>query len=116
MLAKIQKDIIEILTPVKEHLDFVHVSSGGNALRRIDLKPLYQVPFSKTIKEGLGLPTIAVGLINTMEEADAILENNEADLVAFGRELLRNPYIVVQAYAKEKDLEHLPEPYLRAFK
>ena len=51
-----------------------------------------------------------------MEEADAILENNEADLVAFGRELLRNPYIVVQAYAKEKDLEHLPEPYLRAFK
>lgn len=110
------EDIIEILTPVKEHLDFVHVSSGGNALRRIDLKPLYQVPFSKTIKEGLGLPTIAVGLINTMEEADAILENNEADLVAFGRELLRNPYIVVQAYAKEKDLEHLPEPYLRAFK
>lgn len=110
------EDIIEILMPVKEHLDFVHVSSGGNALRRIDLKPLYQVAFSKTIKDGLGLPTIAVGLINTMEEAEAILENNEADLVAFGRELLRNPYIVVQAYAKEKDLEHLPEPYLRAFK
>lgn len=110
------QDIIEILKPVKDHLDFVHVSSGGNAVRRIDLKPMYQVGFSKTIKEGLGLPTIAVGLINSMEEAEMILESKDADLIAFGRELLRNPYIVDQAYAKEKDLEHLPEPYLRAFK
>lgn len=110
------QDIIDVLMPVKNHLDFVHVSSGGNAQRRIDLKPLYQVPFSKTIKEGLGLPTIAVGLINTIEEAETILKNEEADLIAFGRELLRNPYIVIQAYGKEKDLDHLPEPYLRAFK
>lgn len=110
------QDIIEILKPVKDLLDFVHVSSGGNAVRRIDLKPMYQVGFSKTIKEGLGLPTIAVGLINSMEEAEMILESKDADLIAFGRELLRNPYIVDQAYAKEKDLEHLPEPYLRAFK
>ena len=110
------EDIIAILEPVKEQLDFVHVSSGGNALRKIDLKPMYQVPFSRTIKDGLGLPTIAVGIINTMEEAEAILVDGDADLIAFGRELLRNPYITVQAYAKEKDLDNLPEPYLRAFK
>ncbi|MGQ0422756.1 NADPH dehydrogenase, partial [Bacillus sp. HC-Mk] len=34
----------------------------------------------------------AVGLITTGVQAEQILNNNEADLIFIGRELLRNPY------------------------
>lgn len=110
------QDVIEILRPIKDKLDFVHVSSGGNASRPIELKPAYQVPFSKQIKESLNIPTIAVGLINDSKLVEDILNNGDADLIALGRELLRNPYFVNQLYAFEKQLNQLPESYLRAYK
>ncbi|HET6784517.1 MAG TPA: NADPH dehydrogenase NamA [Erysipelotrichaceae bacterium] len=109
-------DVITALEPVKDILDFVHVSSGGNVTRPIDLKPAYQVPFSKRIKEQLQIPTIAVGLINNTELIESVLEKNDADLIALGRELLRNPYFVNQSYAQNKQLELIPESYLRAYK
>lgn len=109
-------DVIEALEPVKSHLDFVHVSSGGNVSRPIDLKPAYQVPFSKQIKDKLNIPTIAVGLINNSELVETVLEKNDADLIALGRELLRNPYFVNLAYAQDNQYEQLPESYLRAYK
>lgn len=110
------QDVIEALKPVKHLIDFVHVSSGGNAQRAIELKPAYQVHFSKQIKESLNIPTIAVGLINEEDLVEEVLKNNDADLVALGRELLRNPYFVTQLYAKEKDFNQVPESYLRAYK
>ena len=109
-------DVIEALRPVKEHLDFVHVSSGGNVIRPIELKPAYQVSFSKQIKDTLNIPTIAVGLIYESKLIEEVLEKGEADLIALGRELLRNPYFVNQLYASEKQLNQLPESYLRAYK
>lgn len=109
-------DVISALEPVKDLLDFVHVSSGGNVNRPIDLKPAYQVPFSKRIKEQLSIPTIAVGLINNTELIESVLEKNDADLIALGRELLRNPYFVNQCYATNKQFDQIPESYLRAYK
>lgn len=109
-------DVIEALHPVKDCLDFVHVSSGGNVTRPIELKPGYQVSFSKQIKESLNVPTIAVGLINEADLVEDVLVKEEADLIALGRELLRNPYFVNQLYAADKQLDYLPESYLRAYK
>lgn len=109
-------DVINALEPVKELIDFVHVSSGGNVMRHIDLKPAYQVPFSKQIKDTLNIPTIAVGLINNTALIETVLEKNDADLIALGRELLRNPYFVNQAYALDNQLDQIPESYLRAYK
>jgi NADPH2 dehydrogenase len=110
------EDVVKALEPVRESLDFVHVSSGGNVSRPIDLKPAYQVLFSKQIKDTLNIPTIAVGLINNSELIETVLEKNDADLIALGRELLRNPYFVNQLYANEKQFDLLPESYLRAYK
>jgi 2,4-dienoyl-CoA reductase-like NADH-dependent reductase (Old Yellow Enzyme family) len=45
-----------------------------------------------------GIPTVAVGLINTPEEAEAILVNGEADLVAFARGALEDPNWPVHAH------------------
>ena len=109
-------DVIEALRPVKDYLDFVHVSSGGNVTRPINLVPAYQVPFSRQIKDALNIPTIAVGLINDGELVEEVLVNKDADLVALGRELLRNPYFVNQLLALDKQLNLLPESYLRAYK
>jgi 2,4-dienoyl-CoA reductase-like NADH-dependent reductase (Old Yellow Enzyme family) len=49
------------------------------------------VPFAEQIRREAGIATAAVGLIATPELADEIVRNGRADLVAMGRELLRNP-------------------------
>jgi len=54
--------------------------------------PGYQVPFAEKIRREAGIATVAVGLIGAPELADEIVRNGRADLVALGRELLRNPY------------------------
>ena len=43
---------------------YLHVSSGGvSPLQKIVAAPGYQVPFAQRLREEVGLPTIAVGLI-----------------------------------------------------
>ena len=77
----------------------------------IKLGPGYQVPYAEAVKQEVGIPTIAVGLITKDELAQEILSNGRADFVALGRELLRNPYWVLKAQAKE---EIWPWQYHRA--
>lgn len=73
--------------------DFVDVSSGGlSPDARIKLEPGYQVPFAKAVKRATGLPTWAVGLITTPEQANAIVANGEADMVALARAFLDDPH------------------------
>jgi 2,4-dienoyl-CoA reductase-like NADH-dependent reductase (Old Yellow Enzyme family) len=73
--------------------DFIDVSSGGlDPRQKLELKPLYQVPFARQIKAETGLITMAVGLISTPEEAEAIVERGEADLVALARAAMDNPH------------------------
>ncbi|HBG02253.1 MAG TPA: NADPH dehydrogenase NamA, partial [Firmicutes bacterium] len=62
-------------------------------------------------KKEVDIATIAVGLISTIELAREIVFNGRADFVALGRELLRNPYWVLQAKADE---EIWPWQYHRA--
>lgn len=109
-------DLVEILRPVKDKLDAVHVSSGGNVVRKIPLGPMYQVEFAALIKEELDIPVIAVGLITNAEEIETIIIENKADYVALGRELLRNPYFVNMEYKKAGMKDLIPEPYIRAYK
>ncbi len=72
--------------------DFIHVSSGGlSPLQQIPAGPGFQVPFAKRIRQATGLLTIAVGLITEPEQAEQIVANGEADLVALARGMLYNP-------------------------
>jgi 2,4-dienoyl-CoA reductase-like NADH-dependent reductase (Old Yellow Enzyme family) len=71
---------------------YLHVSSGGVSPRQqIAAAPGYQVPFAERLKREVGLPTIAVGLITEPEQAEAIIANGQADLVALARAMLFNP-------------------------
>jgi 2,4-dienoyl-CoA reductase-like NADH-dependent reductase (Old Yellow Enzyme family) len=72
--------------------DYVHVSSGGVSSNQvIPNEPLYQVPFAKLIKNESKLPTMAVGLITEPAQAESILVNGDADMIALARAFLFNP-------------------------
>jgi 2,4-dienoyl-CoA reductase-like NADH-dependent reductase (Old Yellow Enzyme family) len=49
------------------------------------------VPYAEKIKATTGLMTMAVGLIVHADQAEAILQQGQADLVALAREVLYNP-------------------------
>lgn len=87
------QDTVEVARALKEHgVDLIDVSSGGNALAKIPLKPGYQVPFAEQVRREAQIPTAAVGLITDAEQANKIVQKGEADLVALAREFLRNPH------------------------
>jgi 2,4-dienoyl-CoA reductase-like NADH-dependent reductase (Old Yellow Enzyme family) len=71
---------------------YLHVSSGGvSPLQKIAAATGYQVPFAQRLRDDVGLPTIAVGLITEAEHAESIVASGQADLVAMARALLYNP-------------------------
>jgi 2,4-dienoyl-CoA reductase-like NADH-dependent reductase (Old Yellow Enzyme family) len=71
---------------------FIDVSSGGvSNAQKIALRPGYQVPFAARVKAEVGMPTMAVGLITEPEQAEAIVADGEADMVALARGILYDP-------------------------
>jgi 2,4-dienoyl-CoA reductase-like NADH-dependent reductase (Old Yellow Enzyme family) len=54
--------------------------------------PGYQVPFADRIKHGGGVPTMAVGLILDGVQAEAIVREGRADLIAIGRQAMFDPF------------------------
>jgi NADPH2 dehydrogenase len=72
--------------------DFVDVSTGGiSPLQKIEIKPAYQLPYATAIKLACELPVISVGMITEPQQANAIIANEQADMVALARALLWNP-------------------------
>jgi 2,4-dienoyl-CoA reductase-like NADH-dependent reductase (Old Yellow Enzyme family) len=72
--------------------DFIHVSSGGlSPKQHVQAAPGYQVPFAQRIKRETGIPTIAVGLITEPRQAEALIADGSADLVALARGILYDP-------------------------
>ena len=72
--------------------DFIHVSSGGlSPAQKITLGPGYQLPFARAIRQASGLATTAVGLITEAQQAEALLQAGDADLVALARAFLYQP-------------------------
>ncbi|KAF9960851.1 hypothetical protein BGZ72_005687 [Mortierella alpina] len=83
-------------------VDVLHVSSAGNVHeQKVQYAPNYQVHFSERVKKEVpGLVVIAVGVITGGKQAEQILQEEKADLVAVARGFLRHPNIVANA-AKE---------------
>jgi 2,4-dienoyl-CoA reductase-like NADH-dependent reductase (Old Yellow Enzyme family) len=95
-------------------VDLIDCSSGGNVPdAKILPGPGFQVPYSEAVRK-TGIMTGAVGLITTWRQAEAILQEDKADLVLFARELLRNPYFPLSA-AREAGVDITwPTQYLRS--
>jgi 2,4-dienoyl-CoA reductase-like NADH-dependent reductase (Old Yellow Enzyme family) len=109
-------DSVRLAKVLKEKgVDLIDCSSGGNVYKaKIELGPMYQVPFAEQIKKGSGILTAAVGLITTAQQCEEILESGKADMILLARQLLRDPYFPLHA-AKELGVDvKWPDQYLRA--
>ncbi len=94
--------------------DFIHVSSGGlSPHQQMALGPNYQVPFAERIRKEAGLTTIAVGMITEPEQADAIVAEGRADLVALARGMLYDPRWPWHAAARLGAKVEAPPQYWR---
>ena len=72
--------------------DFIDVSSGGVAAhQKIAVGPGYQVPFAEAIRKEINVPVIAVGLITEPQQAEDILQQGKADIIALARALISDP-------------------------
>jgi 2,4-dienoyl-CoA reductase-like NADH-dependent reductase (Old Yellow Enzyme family) len=105
-------DAAEYARILKGHgVDLVDCSSGGVVSTRPKASPGYQVQFADQVRRESGLPVAAVGLIARPEQADGIVREGQADLIALGRGLLRMPYWANYAARTLGVGGHWPQPY-----
>lgn len=109
-------EMIEMLKQIRDDIDVIHVSTGGNGAASYHVYPGYQLKPAEVIKKEVGLPTIAVGLLDDIKLVEEVLNNDRADLVAIGRGLLANPYFAMQEGAKAQISDTVPFQYARAFR
>jgi len=95
-------------------IDYVCVSSGGiKSKTNLTFGPAWQVHLAEAIKKEVKIPTRTAGMITEPGEADNILREGKADLIAIGRQLIKEPWFVHRA-AKELGYPiKLPNQYLR---
>ena len=99
----------------KRGCDAIHVSSGGvSAKQEIPVAPGYQVPLARAVKQAVGIPIVAVGLITEPEHAEAIVANGDADVVALARGVLWEPHWPWRAAAELGATVRPPKQYLRS--
>lgn len=100
-------------------VDMFHVSAGGEgpiaAAGRPGTHVAYQVPLARAIKQSLNIPVIAVGRLDEPGLANSVIGNEDADLVAVGRGMLRNPYWTLEAATVLRKETEIPEQYERGF-
>jgi 2,4-dienoyl-CoA reductase-like NADH-dependent reductase (Old Yellow Enzyme family) len=76
-------------------VDLIDCSSGGltGASGRASRSPGpgYLVPYAEQVRREGGIPTMAVGLIVEPHQAESIVAEGRADLVALGRQLIEEP-------------------------
>ncbi|KAG0364881.1 hypothetical protein BGZ54_007051 [Gamsiella multidivaricata] len=98
---------VQIAKLVKDAgVDVFHVSSGGNvAQQQIKAYPGYQVQFAERVKKEVpDLVVAAVGIITGGKQAEEVLDQQKADLIAVARGFLRDPHFVLNA-AKELNVK-----------
>lgn len=95
--------------------EFIDVSSGGvSSQQQIPVAPNYQVPFAAEIKRQVGMPTITVGLITEAQQAEDILAQGQADMVALARGILYDPRWPWHAAAQLGGQVAAPHQYWRS--
>ncbi len=92
-------DAVAIAHRLADHgCDIVDVSTGQTSL---DAKPdygrLYQTPYSDRIRNEVGIPTMTVGAVASVDDANTIVMAGRADLCLLARPHLVDPYWTLNA-------------------
>lgn len=95
-------------------IDLIDVSTGGNVPgARIPVERSYQARFAAAIRKDSGIATGAVGLIIDAQQAEDLLQREEADVILIGRAALRDPHWPNNAARALKTNISWPNPYAR---
>ena len=100
-------------------VDFIDCSCGGlegdSSLPAVPRhRPGYNVVYSDHVRREANVATIVVGMITEPEQAEGILRDGKADIIAIAREMLCDPYWPVhaaKALGLRDWLDVLPENY-----
>ena len=108
-------ELAKIVKP--KGIDVIDCSSGGmRGSPVVSAGPVtygYQVPYAERLKRDAGIMSMAVGLIVHADQAEQILQEGRADLIALARELLYNPNWPMDAAQKlgvDAKFESVPSP------
>ena len=99
------EETLEYVRMIEDKIDLLHVSVGilgypktvPYIIQPTYLPHCYNVHWAERFKKELNIPITTVGSIMTMEEADEIIANGRADIVAMARAILVDPQIVNNA-------------------
>ncbi|MBT5264977.1 MAG: NADH:flavin oxidoreductase/NADH oxidase [Rhodospirillaceae bacterium] len=99
-------------------IDVIDCSSGGiRGAPVVSTGPVgysYQVPYAEKLRAEADIKTMAVGLIVHADQAERILQEGRADLIAIAREALHNPNWPLDAALKlgvDEAYDLMPSPY-----
>jgi 2,4-dienoyl-CoA reductase-like NADH-dependent reductase (Old Yellow Enzyme family) len=96
-------DTVALAKEIKARgVDFLDCSCGGlegdSDLPAVPRDvPGYNVIYSEHVRREADIPTVVVGLITEPQQAETILQEGKADIIAIAREMLCNPYWPVHA-------------------
>lgn len=95
--------------------DYICTSSGGTGPeQQIEAGPGYQIPLARRVREGAGIPTMAVGVINEALQAESALRDGAADLIAIGRHMTYDPRWAWHAAETLREQPRFPPQYARS--
>jgi 2,4-dienoyl-CoA reductase-like NADH-dependent reductase (Old Yellow Enzyme family) len=83
-------------------------------LQKIPVAPGYQLPFAQAIKDAVGVTTMAVGLITEAQQAEHIIADGQAHMVALARAMLYDPHWPWHAAAQLHASVQAPPQYWRS--
>lgn len=92
---------------VQDRIDLVHVSAGMHTPQYFTvthpcnfLPPMPNVRFAEAVKKaGVGIPVVAIGGIQDLAGAEAVLRDGKADFVSVARGFIADPDLGEKAYA-----------------
>jgi NADPH2 dehydrogenase len=89
-------DAVALAKALKEAgLDYVDVSSGGvstTGQASVPRDPGYNVPIAERVRREAAIATRVVGMIANPKQAEVIVANGQADMVALARAFLDDPH------------------------
>ncbi|WP_038163935.1 NADH:flavin oxidoreductase/NADH oxidase [Verrucomicrobium sp. BvORR106] len=110
----VEQSIIFARELEKRGCSAIHISSGGlHPAQEIPVGPSYQVPLARAVKAAVKMPVVAVGLITSYEQAEAIIGTGDADMIALARTMLYDPRWPWHAAAALGAQIKAPKQYLR---
>ena len=79
------------------HASFgTHGSPGGITSAPLEQEPGFMVRLARKVKDTVAVPVIAVGRFNDPVHAGEVIGRGDADLVAFGRQILADPDFLIK--------------------